>query len=118
MKTLRNRTGPLRVRRAPNRRSLDRVGEAGRERMSRSRIASVAGLGGMALVFAATPALGAGTTYGVGPIADISASCSGQNAEVEQAADVKLGYVYETWMGCRGIAFARSTDGGRTFDTP
>src|SRR5207302_6802819 len=74
--------------------------------MSRSRIASVAVLGGMALVFAATPALGAGTTYSVGPIADISASCSGQNAEVEQAADAKLGYVYETWMGCRGIAFA------------
>jgi len=86
--------------------------------MSRSRIASVAVLGGMALVFAATPGLGAGTTYSVGPIADISASCSGQNAEVEQAADAKLGYVYETWMGCRGIAFARSTDGGRTFDTP
>ena len=86
--------------------------------MSRSRIASVAVLGGMALVFAATPALGAGTTYSVGPIADISASCSGQNAEVEQAADAKLGYVYETWMGCRGIVFARSTDGGRTFDTP
>ena len=86
--------------------------------MSRSRIASVADLGGMALVFAATPALGAGTTYSVRPVADISASCSGQNAEVEQAADAKLGYVYETWMGCRGIVFARSTDGGRTFDTP
>lgn len=70
------------------------------------------------LPFNAAPALAGGTTYAVGPIADVSASCSGQSAEVEQAVDAKLGYVYETWMGCRGIAFARSTDGGPTFDTP
>src|SRR5205823_4150180 len=49
---------------------------------------------------------------------DVSASCSGQNSEVEQAVDVKLGFVYETWMGCRGIAFARSVDGGVNFDAP
>ena len=72
----------------------------------------------MAVAFAATPALGAGTTYAVGPVSDISAACSGQNAEVEQAVDPKLGYVYEAWMGCQGIGFARSTDGGRTFDSP
>jgi BNR/Asp-box repeat len=71
-----------------------------------------------AVLFAATPAFGAGTTYTVGPITDVSASCSGQNAEVEEATDPSLGYVYETWMGCRGIAFARSTDGGATFGTP
>src|SRR5437016_5111822 len=65
----------------------------------------------------AAPALAA-PSYGVGPVTDVSASCSGQNAEVEQAVDAKLGYVYETWMGCRGIAFARSTDGGRSFETP
>jgi hypothetical protein len=59
-----------------------------------------------------------GATYGISPVADISASCSGANAEVEQAVDPKLGYVYEEWMGCRGIAFARSTDGGHTFGTP
>jgi hypothetical protein len=70
------------------------------------------------VLFAAVPAFGAGATYSVGPIADISASCSGQNAEVEEATDPSLGYVYETWMGCRGIAFARSTDGGATFGTP
>lgn len=29
-----------------------------------------------------------------------------------------IGDVYETWMGCQGIAFARSTDGGLTFDAP
>jgi hypothetical protein len=70
------------------------------------------------VLFAATPAFGAGATYSVGPVADISASCSGQNAEVEEATDPSLGYVYESWMGCRGIAFARSTDGGATFGTP
>lgn len=45
-------------------------------------------------------------------------NCSGQNAEVEQAVDRTLGYIYEEWMGCGGIAFARSTDGGRTFSAP
>jgi hypothetical protein len=59
----------------------------------------------------------AGATYSVGPISDVS-TCGGQNAEVEQAVDAKLGYVYEDWMGCKGIAFARSTDGGRTWDAP
>ena len=57
-------------------------------------------------------------SYGISAISMVSRSCSGQNAEVEQAVDASLGYVYETWMGCRGIAFARSTDGGLHFDTP
>ncbi|HEX6524659.1 MAG TPA: sialidase family protein [Streptosporangiaceae bacterium] len=56
-------------------------------------------------------------SYQAGPITDVS-SCGGQNAEVEQAVDPQLGYVYEEWMGCKGIAFARSTDGGKTWDTP
>jgi hypothetical protein len=60
----------------------------------------------------------AAATYKVGPNVNISASCSGQNAEVLQAVDRTLGYVYETWMGCRGIAFARSTDRGQHFQTP
>ena len=73
----------------------------------------------MATAGAAGAATGTGPTvaYHVGPIADVS-TCSGQNAEVEQAADPKLGYVYEEWMGCKGIAVARSTDGGRTWGTP
>ncbi len=41
--------------------------------------------------------------------------CAGQNAEVEQAVDPARQYVYEAWMGCDGIGFARSTDGGRHF---
>ena len=68
---------------------------------------------------AADPATATGpaTAYQVGPITDIS-TCGGQNAEVEQAADAKQGYVYEAWMGCKGNAVARSTDGGRTWDAP
>jgi hypothetical protein len=63
-------------------------------------------------------ALAAGAGFSVGPVSSISATCSGQNAEVEQAVDPALGYVYEEWMGCKGIGFARSTDGGRSFDAP
>ena len=70
------------------------------------------------LAVAAGPAEAAGLAYSVGPVSDLSASCSGQNAEVEQAADPAVGHVYEIWMGCRGIAFARSTDGGASFETP
>jgi hypothetical protein len=40
------------------------------------------------------------------------------NAEVESAVDPTNGYIYEEWIGCNGIGFARSTDGGATFSTP
>ena len=85
--------------------------------MTRSSLRVFGVLAAIAL-FVATPALGAPISYSVGPVTDISASCSGQNAEVEQAVDTKLGYVYEDWMGCHGIGFARSTDGGLTFEKP
>jgi hypothetical protein len=55
--------------------------------------------------------------YRVSPIKDVS-TCRGQNAEVEQAIDARLGYVDEEWMGCQGIAFSRSADGGRTWQPP
>ncbi len=89
-----------------------------RVRVWRGRFAAVALVGVAAALAAPVPAAAAGITYTVGPIRNVSASCSGQNAEVEQAADARLGYVYETWMGCKGIAFARSADGGRSFGTP
>lgn len=40
------------------------------------------------------------------------------NAEVEQAFDASTGYLYESWICCNvgGIGFARSTDGGASFD--
>jgi len=71
----------------------------------------------MGATSAGAAAAGPAAAYQVGPITDVSA-CGGQNAEVEQAVDAKLGYVYEEWMGCRGIAVARSTDGGRTWQEP
>ena len=83
--------------------------------MSRLRWRRAVGVAGVlavcALVFALS-AFAAGASYSVGPVSDISASCSGSNEEVEQAVDPTLGYVYEVWMGCKGIGFARSTDGG------
>ena len=51
-----------------------------------------------------------------GPVAEVSQGCRGSNAEVEQAVDYP--YVYEIWMGCGGIGFARSADGGRSFGHP
>lgn len=39
--------------------------------------------------------------------------CSGQNAEVEEA--IRGSYVYVEWIGCAGIGFARSTNGGKTY---
>ena len=55
----------------------------------------------------------------VGPAVEVSAgaACSGQNAEVETAIDHQTGILYEEWIGCGGIGFARSTDGGKTFST-
>jgi hypothetical protein len=73
---------------------------------------------GVALLFTTAQPMAGATIYTVSSNADVSSSCSGQNAEVEQAVDSKLGYVYEIWMGCKGIGFARSTDGGLTFDSP
>lgn len=58
-------------------------------------------------------------SFSESPISMVSAACaSGQNAEVEQASDAAIGYVYADWMGCQGIAFARSRDGGKSWDTP
>lgn len=48
---------------------------------------------------------------------DISSGCGGQNAEVEEAHGGSR-FVYAVWIGCGGIGFARSTDGGRHFLRP
>jgi hypothetical protein len=73
---------------------------------------------GAVLFFVASPALASVTSYAVNTFSDISTRCAGQNAEVEQDVDQARGYVYEIWMGCGGIAFARSTDGGAHFGAP
>jgi hypothetical protein len=76
-----------------------------------------AGFGPMAAGAASAAAAGPGAGLAVSRIHDVS-TCAGQNAEVEQAVDRRLGYVYEVWMGCRGIAVARSVNGGRSFEAP
>jgi hypothetical protein len=72
-----------------------------------------------AIVLVGGPAMAGGTaSYTIGQNNDITTSCSGQNAESEQAVDPAAGYVFEDWMGCQGIGFARSTDAGATFSKP
>ena len=87
-------------------------------RARRARFGVVALAGVVVALPGPVSAQALGITYAVGPISNVSASCSGQNAEVEQAADGRLGYVYETWMGCNGIAFAQSANRGHSFGRP
>ena len=57
---------------------------------------------------------GAGLSGAAAPAKVVQVNrCPGLNAEVEQAVDGR--FVYEVWMGCGGIEFARSVNGGRTF---
>jgi hypothetical protein len=53
----------------------------------------------------------------VSTVTEVSKGCAGQNAEVETATGAPP-YVYDLWIGCGGIGFARSTDGGLHFGTP
>jgi BNR/Asp-box repeat len=85
--------------------------------MSRGSIVKVLAVAlATAPFFGATPASASVTSFLASSLSDISTSCAGQNAEVEQAVDQTR--VYEIWMGCSGIAFARSTDGGAHFSKP
>ncbi|HZY70418.1 MAG TPA: fibronectin type III domain-containing protein [Thermoplasmata archaeon] len=62
----------------------------------------------------AAPVPGAGTPRNV----LVDAPCNiGGNAEVQQAYDAALGYLYELWIGCGGIGFSRSMDGGYSFSS-
>jgi hypothetical protein len=66
----------------------------------------------------APPAAGqASLSRGVSPAIEVSKDCAGRNAEAETATAVP-DYVYDLWIGCRGIGFARSADGGLHFGTP
>ena len=53
----------------------------------------------------------------VSPVTEVSKGCTGQNAEVVTATGASP-YVYDLWIGCGGIGFARSTDGGLHFGPP
>ncbi len=59
----------------------------------------------------------AGQGASVTPMTDISSGCGSDNAEVEEATGAPQ-YAYATWIGCAGIGFARSTDGGLHFSPP
>ena len=84
--------------------------------MGNSWFRAAAVLVGSTVALAAPAAAQAAATYSVGPISNLTnSSCSGSNAEVEQAVDPSNGYIYEDWMGCSKIAFSRSTNGGKTF---
>ena len=50
-------------------------------------------------------------------ILNVSSSCSGQNQEVVSAADAS-GDIYQSWIGCGGIGFARSTNNGGSYNAP
>jgi hypothetical protein len=50
-------------------------------------------------------------------IVNVSSSCSGQNQEVVSAADTS-GDIYQAWIGCGGIGFARSTNNGTSYNAP
>ncbi len=49
-------------------------------------------------------------------LVDAPCNATGANAEVQQAYDPSRGYLYEAWIGCGGIGFSRSLDGGATFE--
>jgi hypothetical protein len=67
-------------------------------------------------VLALTGVNAASKSHTTGPVIELSGACAGQNAEVEQAVDGS--YVYEIWIGCGGIGFARSANGGHSFGHP
>src|SRR4051812_33756827 len=74
----------------------------------RGRFAAVAAVLAAAIVLPGVARAGVTYSFGAPQPTDLTTKCSGQNAEVEQATDPVAGYVYEEWMGCSGIAFARS----------
>src|SRR5580693_7716635 len=70
------------------------------------------------ITYVLTNCAAAAVTYHVGSVQEISQGCNG-SAEVEQAVDpTQSKYVYEAWIGCGGIGFARSTNGGVRFSAP
>ncbi len=101
------------------------MGHNPRHRMGGTRaLAVAASLGLVAAIPVTTMALRGGPqgatltsaiapSSGVSPVVEISGACAGQNAEVEEASYGTD--VFVDWIGCGGIGFARSTDGGLSF---
>jgi hypothetical protein len=101
----------LRQRRIPRHRELTALAAAG--------ALACASLCSLAIPATATPqvvsAVLAGKVAAAGQIINISGACAGQNAEVEAATASP--YIYQVWIGCGGIGFARSTDSGATYSS-
>jgi hypothetical protein len=79
-------------------------------------LAAVSALAFAGLSSLAAPALAGAaqpTRAAASQILNISGACAGQNAEVEAATASP--YVYQVWIGCGGIGFARSADSGATY---
>src|SRR5579859_3563118 len=81
------------------------------------RVAAAGVLLTMAAVAAAAGCSPAVLGPAVTAMTDISSGCAGRNAEVEAASSAP-DYVYAVWIGCHGIGFARSADGGLRFGQP
>jgi hypothetical protein len=90
-----------------------RVGH-GRRAVARVAVTVLSLVG--ALMLAASRPAGAATAAPAasGTIVEVSGACGGQNAEVVEATAAPSN-VYQAWIGCGGIGFARSTDGGATY---
>jgi hypothetical protein len=73
------------------------------------RVAVTVLLGLLGVAAATAPAARAAA-----PITEVSGNCAGQNAEVEEATAAP-NLIYQLWIGCGGIGYARSTDGGATY---
>jgi hypothetical protein len=75
------------------------------------------GLLAAGLVLASAGSAAATSTSGpsVGPVVQVSKGCSGSSAEVETAIDPATSTLYEEWIGCGGIGFASSSNGGASF---
>lgn len=91
--------------------------------LTAAALAAAAGLAG--LMAGVPPAAGAAAGQPqplpaphVSRIQDISSALPQQNAEVEEAADPRTGFVYAAWIASNGIGFARSADGGYHFGRP
>ncbi len=73
---------------------------------------------GVPVALVATRGLAASYTSAptVGPNVEVNGSLGTFNAEVESAVDPTNGYVYDEWIANDGIGFARSRNGGASFD--
>ncbi|HVB45194.1 MAG TPA: sialidase family protein [Streptosporangiaceae bacterium] len=86
---------------------------AGSSATGSGRVASTgpaAGTGSAARTGSARAGLLAAPT--VGPVTRVSPPCRPGNAEVLTASDPSRGMVYDAWIGCFQIAFARSANNG------